>query len=372
MTFAQPVWLVVGGIFCLGLILLMRRVEEQRLAALARFASGGLLGRLTPDLSRGRRLMKNGLCLLAVLFLWIALARPQYGHNWEEVSRKGIDILFAIDTSKSMLAEDSKPNRLQQARFAVLDFVQQLEGDRVGLLPFAGSAFLLCPLTLDYEAFADSLAAVTTDTIPKGGTNLPEVIRAAMEVLSNDANHKILIILTDGENLAGDVLEAAAEAKTKGMTIHTVGVGTSGGELIPMSGAGEQGFVKDEQGKLVTSRLDEKTLADIAAASGGLYAPLGATGEGLEKIYRQKLALVPKVELAEQRQKIPIERFIWPLAAAFILLLGDFLLAERKTTSLSLPRFFSLKKWSGKNASLLFLVVLACFSSCPAGAATSG
>ncbi len=371
MTFAQPVWLIVGVFFTLGLIFLLRRVEEQRRAALGRFAATGLLGRLIPDLSRGRRLFKLGLCLLAVLLLWTALARPQYGHSWEEVSRKGIDILFAVDTSKSMLAEDSKPNRLQQARFAILDFVGRLNGDRIGLLPFSGSAFLLCPLTLDYEAFADSLTAVNTDTIPKGGTDLAGVIRAALEVLSNDANHKILIIVTDGEDLSGDALLAATEAKAKGMTIHCVGVGTSEGELIPLAGAGGKGFVKDEQGQLVTSRLDQKTLAGIATAGGGLYAGIGTSGEGLDTIYRQKLALIPKVEQTEQRQKIPIERFVWPLIAALILLLGDFLLSERKMAPLTMPRFFSRPKKPGQNAALLLCCLLAGVAS-RSEAATSG
>jgi Ca-activated chloride channel family protein len=235
-----------------------------------------------------------------------------------------------------MLAEDIKPNRLKRAHLAVLDFVQQLDGDRVGLMPFAGSAYLMCPLTLDYEAFEDSLSAVTTDIIPRGGTNIAAVIDTAVETLNNAANHKILIILTDGENLQGDAVKAAEEAVKQGLTIYTVGVGTSQGELIPVAEKSGKGFVKDQQGNFVTSRLDEKTLTAIAEKSGGLYVPLGTAGEGLETIYQQKLSLVPKEELAERRHKVPLERFEWPLAAALFCLILELLIGERKKAR-SLP-----------------------------------
>ncbi len=272
-----------------------------------------------------------------------ALARPQYGFHWVDVKRKGIDLLFALDTSKSMLAEDIKPNRLKRAHLAILDFVEQLDGDRVGLMPFAGSAYLMCPLTLDYEAFKDSLAAVTTDIIPRGGTNIAAVINAAAETLNNAANHKILIILTDGENLQGDAVKAAEAAAKQGLTIYTVGVGTSQGELIPVAEANGKGFVKDREGKFVTSRLDEKSLKAIAEKTGGLYAPLGMAGEGLETIYQKKLTLVPKEELAERRQKVPLERFEWPLAAALVFFILELLIGERKK-SRALPLIDTMRR----------------------------
>ncbi len=331
MDFAQPYWLFAGLIACIGLILLFRLLQKKRQLALEQFAAHQLIGRLTRNVSVNRRRYKNILLLLAVFLCFVALARPQYGFRWVEVKRKGIDLLFALDTSKSMLAEDIKPNRLTRAHLAILDFVRQLDGDRVGLIPFAGSAYLMCPLTLDYEAFEDSLSAVNTDIIPRGGTNIAAVIDKAVETLNNAANHKILIILTDGENLQGDAIKAAEEASKQGLTIYTVGVGTSQGELIPIAGGDSgQGFVKDQQGNFVTSRLDEKTLAAIADKSGGLYVPLGTAGEGLETIYQQKLALVPKEELAERRHKVPLERFEWPLAAAFLFLILELLVGERK------------------------------------------
>lgn len=332
MDFAQPHWLFFGLLACIGLIILFGFMRTRRQAALEKFAAQQLLGRLTRNVSRSRRRYKSMLLLLAVFMCFAALARPQYGFQWVDIKRKGIDLLFALDTSKSMLAEDIKPNRLKRAHLAILDFVEQLEGDRVGLMPFAGSAYLMCPLTLDYSAFADSLAAVTTDIIPRGGTNIAAVIDTAALTLNNAANHKILIILTDGENLQGDAVKAAEEAAKQGLTIYTVGVGTSEGELIPLAGQSGQGFVKDEQGNFVTSRLDETTLSALAEKSKGLYVPLGPAGEGLETIYQQKLALIPKEELAERRQKVPLERFEWPLAAALLFLVLELMVGERKKT----------------------------------------
>ena len=328
MTFAQPLWLLTGLVGCILLGLLFRFLRKKRLLALEKFASGQLIGKLTKNVSKTRRRYKNALLLLAVFLLFAALARPQYGFEWVDVKRKGIDLLFALDTSKSMLAEDIKPNRLKRAHFAILDFVQRLDGDRVGLLPFAGSSFLMCPLTMDYEAFEQSLSAITTDIIPRGGTNIEGVIEAASTILTNGANHKILIILTDGENLEGDAIAAAEKYAQEGLTIYTVGVGTSSGELIPVPGG--KGFIKDSTGKYVTSKLDESTLSKIAELTGGMYAPLGGAGEGLDTIYQQKLSLIPKEELAERRHKIPIDRFEWPLAGALVLLVIELLLGERK------------------------------------------
>jgi len=363
MHFAQPHWLLVGLSACIGLVFLLRFLQKKRQVALEKFAAHQLISRLTRNVSGNRRRYKNVLLLLAVFMCFAALARPQYGFQWVDVKRKGIDLLFALDTSKSMLAEDIKPNRLTRAHLAILDFVEQLEGDRVGLMPFAGSAYLMCPLTLDYEAFADSLAAVTTDIIPRGGTNIAAVITTATETLTNAANHKILIILTDGENLQGDAVQAAEEAAKQGLTIYTVGVGTSQGELIPVSEKDGKGFVKDRQGNFVTSRLDEKTLTEIADKTAGLYVPLGTAGEGLETIYQQKLTLVPKEELAERRHKVPLERFEWPLAAGLFFLVLELMVGERKKVR-TLPSFKDIrnklrrgKKMTGL-AAIILLVAL--------------
>ena len=256
----------------------------------------------------------------------MALARPQYGHHWIDVKKKGIDILFALDTSSSMLAEDIRPNRLERSKLAILDFVTHLDGDRVGLIPFAGSSFLMCPLTVDYNAFEQSLQAVSTDIIPTSGTNLAEAISAAQATLKNDANHKLLIMITDGEDLGGNALQAARMAARDDMKIFTVGVGTSEGELIPTMANGQKEYVKDAKDTFVISRLNARMLRSIATATDGLYAPIGNQGQGLETIYQKKLALIPKKELDEKRRKVPIERFSWFIGLALVFFVIEYLI----------------------------------------------
>ena len=295
MQFAHPIWLIAGVAACTVLGWGFYHFQKRSQAALHRFAAGHLLGKLTESVSPGRRMAKRVLLLIAVASIFAALARPHVGFQWKEVKRKGIDILMAVDTSKSMLANDVKPNRLERSKLGILDFVSKLEGDRVGLIPFAGTAFLMCPLTLDYDAFRQSLNVLDTQIIPQGGTDIASAIHEAEAAFSNDANHKILVLVTDGEDLEGEALNAATEAAKKGMTIYTVGVGTPAGELIPLKKRGEGAlFVKDAKGQVVKSRLDEKMLQKIAQTTGGQYEPLGRQAEGLTAIYKQKLSLVPK------------------------------------------------------------------------------
>lgn len=349
LQFHQPLWLAAGLIICTLLIAGYFWLGKKRQKKLTNFASPKILAGLIQNVSPTRKKIKFTLVVLAVFCLFAALARPQYGFRWVDVKRKGIDILFAIDTSKSMLAQDIKPNRLERARYGILDFVEKLEGDRVGLMPFAGSAYLMSPLTLDYNGFESSLSAVNTKTIPKGGTNLAELISLADETLTNNANHKILIVLTDGENLAGDALETAQKAAENGMTIHTVGVGTAQGELIP-TGINNS-FIKGDDGKYVTSRLDEKMLERISSVTGGISVLLGSGGSGLERIYQEKLKLIPKEELKERRKKVAIERFQFPLGLALLLLCLEFLIRES-------PVGTRKKKTAGSTITLCLLCLL--------------
>ncbi len=359
-TFATPLWLLGGGISILLLIFLYKEMYRRREKELQRFAASHLLGKLCANISSQRRLLKKILLVSAIFCCFAALAKPQYGFKWIDVKRKGIDILFAVDTSKSMLAEDVSPNRLKRAKFAIMDFVGQLEGDRVGLMPFAGSAFLMCPMTIDYSAFESSLEAIDTTIIPRGGTDLAKAIIEAESILTNEANHKILVLITDGENLEGDVLKAAKAAADKGMTVYTVGVGTSDGELIPLNRNGKAGFVKDESGKFITSQLDESALTKIAEITGGLYVPLGVSGEGLQTIYLEKLSLIPKEELAEKRHKVALERFVWPLGAAIVLLMLEFMVGGRKSErSLRIPFIKTAGRRKKQKAAAALLLLLA-------------
>jgi Ca-activated chloride channel homolog len=331
-TFSHPGWLPAGFIACLALLWMWHRYDARQHAALARFVSAHLRVQLTQSVSIGRRRAQRGLLLAALALLFVALAGPLVGYRWELISRRGNEIIFAVDTSRSMSTPDVKPDRLTRAKFAIDDFTNNLDGDAVGLVAFAGSAFLVCPITLDYGAFHESLSAVDTNTIPRGGTNITSAIREAQAALRRrPGSDKILILVTDGEDLEGDGLVAAQEAaRQDGLKIYTIGVGTPQGDLIPLPANQGSGFVKDDAGAFVKSKLDEPALKAIAAATGGLYAPLGAEGQGFETIYRMGLAPMLKHDVASRRQKIYTERYQWPLAASLGLLLSSLLVGNRR------------------------------------------
>jgi len=334
-TFAQPPWLLAGFAACLGLIWMWRRYDARQRATLATFVAEHLRAQLTSSLSIGRRRAKRGLFLAALALLFVALSGPQAGYQWEQVTRRGNDIMFAVDTSRSMLTPDVKPNRLARAKLAIEDFTDRLDGAAVGLVAFAGTAFLQVPLTTDYDAFRDSVNALDTNIIPRGGTNIASAIREAQSALDQrTGSDKILILVTDGEDLVGNALVTAkAAAQQDGLKIYTVGVGTPNGDLIALPADQGSGYVKDLAGSLVKSRLDESGLKAIAAATGGSYAPIGAEGEGLEAIYQQALAPLVKHDLVSRQHRVYSQQYQWPLAAALIMLLASVLLGTRRRTS---------------------------------------
>src|SRR6266496_2614669 len=239
----------------------------------AQFIAARLLANLTVGLSTGRQKARMALLVVAVALLVVVLARPQIGFSWEEARSRGLDIVVAIDTSRSMLATDVLPNRLRRAQLAALDLKRLAKTDRLGLVAFAGSAFLQCPLTLDDEAFRQSVEALDVNIIPQGGTALAEAIYAAKGAFKEGSeNHKVLVLFTDGEDHDGHALEAAKAAAKDGLLIFTVGVGTSNGELLRMPDSqGRAEFIKDADGNAVKSRLDEDLLRDMAQATGGFY-----------------------------------------------------------------------------------------------------
>jgi Ca-activated chloride channel family protein len=331
MKFAEPLWLLAGLLTCAALAWAWRRYDVRQRSALASFASSHLREQLTASFSIARRNWKRGLFLAAVGCLFVALARPEAGFRWEEIKRRGIEVMFAVDTSRSMLTPDVKPDRLTRAKLAVDDFANHLDGDGTGLIAFAGEAFLQCPITLDSDAFHESLDALDTGIIPRGGTDIASAIREAQAALQNrPGKDKILVLLTDGEDLEGNALDAAKAAAKAGMKIYTVGVGTANGDLIPIPADQGGGFVKDADGQYVKSHLDEAGLKAIAEATGGFYAPLGSEGQGLETIYKEALAPLSKHDLASRRQKVYTERFQWPLAASLAFLLTSTLIGTRR------------------------------------------
>jgi Ca-activated chloride channel family protein len=304
---------------------------RRRHEALRRFAEARLLPALAPDLDERRQRWRALLSIAALTLLMLALAGPKWGFHWEEVRREGVDIVIALDTSRSMLAEDVKPNRLARSKLAIEDLVKRLQGDRIGLVAFAGSAFVQCPLTLDYEAFAESLHAISVGIIPKGGTALTEAIKAGLEAFEGrQGKHEALILITDGEDHEGHVDDAAKEAADRGVKIYTVGIGTTEGDLIPVTVDGQQDFLKDRRGQVVKSRLDEETLQKIATTTGGAYVHATSGDFGLDTVYNDFIGKMEKRELKSTMERRYEERFQIPLLLALVLIALEPLIGDRR------------------------------------------
>ena len=329
MTFQSPIWLYIGIFALAALVGLGLYSRGQKRKMLAKFASPRLTAELTRTVSRPKTAVKNALVFFAVAAVFAALARPQWGYRWEEAKSRGIDIIFAIDTSKSMLAEDVKPDRLERAKLSVLDLIDVLKGDRIGIVAFSGQAFLQCPLTLDYDAFRMSLEALDTDIIRRGGTNISAAINEAEAAFASTSNKKIVILISDGEELEDSAVKAAEKAAKSGTIIYTLGVGGAKGEYIPVRDAtGAVSLLRDESGQLVQSRLNEEILTKIAKAAGGFYAPL--TANGMDAIYNDGLKKIPSEELSSKMKQSAIERFQIPLGIAVLLLAVSSLVGTRK------------------------------------------
>jgi len=324
-SFAHPGWLWVVPALVAALITIWSLHDRRQRRTLERFLAPHLAAELTRSVSRSRRWAQRALFALSLVSLCGALAEPRAGFRLETFKERGTAILFAVDTSRSMLTPDLRPDRLTRAKLAIEDLLNgALEGDAVGLIAFAGGAFLQCPITLDQGAFAESVAALDTHVIPRGGTDIGSAIREAREAFrSRQDVDKVLVLLTDGEDLAGEALEAARGAAREGLRIDTVGVGTPGGDLIPLPAESGGGFLKDREGHLVKSRLDEATLAALAAATGGRYVLLGADNRGLEALYREALAPRAKHDMESRTERVYLERFQWPLAAALLALIAS-------------------------------------------------
>lgn len=319
-------WLIIG------LILFLIWAFKKRQRALEIFAEKQLLKELIYSLDVKKRHLKAYLIVLALVMGIFSLMRPQWGFHWTEVKRMGLDILIAVDTSKSMLATDVQPNRLERSKLAVKDLIRKLKGDRIGLIAFSGTAFLQCPLTVDYNGFLLSLEDLTADTIPRPGTSISTAIKEAIKSYKGGQNkYKILVIITDGEDHEGDPIRAAEEAKKEGIVIFCIGIGTKEGEIIPIiDETGNKIFLKDKEGNVVKSKLDEATLQKIALTTGGSYVHATLTEFGLDLLYEEKLSKMEKRELEGKMVKNYEERFQIPLGIALVLLLLEMAIGERR------------------------------------------
>jgi Ca-activated chloride channel homolog len=308
------------------MIILFLFFQNWRSKNLARFANSSLLQQLTPDISFNKHLLKFILLALAFEFIVIGFANPQVGTKQEKVKRQGIDVIVALDVSNSMLSEDVKPNRLLRAKNFISNFIDELHNDRLGIIVFAGRAYMQMPLTVDYSAGRMYLKTINTHLIPTQGTNVGEAINMARQnFVEGENKSKALIIITDGEDNEGGVDDAIAEAVQEGVKIFTIGVGTDNGGPIPVG----SDFKRDESGNIVLSKMNQPMLRDIASKGKGRYFQLGSGKDEINAIFKE-LGRIGTKDFEELIFTDFNDQFQWCLAIAAVLLLIEWFLSERK------------------------------------------
>ncbi len=339
MRFAHPafLWFALAVMPLLALFLGWSWHRRMRLIRL--FVQERLLADLTVGFDQTRELQRVFMTGGAAVLLLISLARPQWGVVWEEAVQQGRDILVAVDTSRSMLAVDEPPNsRLTKARLATLDLAQFAKSDRLGLIAFAGSAFLQCPLTLDEFAFAQNVAGLDTEIIPQGGTAIAEAIDTAIKAFEKSGeNHRVLVMITDGEDHEGDIEAAIRRAQKAKLRVFTVGVGTPQGEVIRVpDDQGQLAFLKDESGNVVRSRLNEPLLKKVAEGTGGFYLRL-AGARPMEVLFKKGIDTLPKGDSASKLTRSYREQYYWFVLLAAVLLALEMFWMKSRAPQLARP-----------------------------------
>lgn len=323
-------------LYALGLIpvfiIIYWLMSRWRKKVLTAYGDLSVIQQLFPDVSKTKRIWKFILYTLAFGLIIIGIVNPQIGTKLEEVKRKGADLMICLDVSNSMKAEDLQPNRLEKAKQAISKLVDKLEGDRIGIIVFAGDAYVQLPITTDYSAAKLFMESINTDMIPTQGTAIGSAIDLAMESFGKDeGKNKAIIIITDGENHEDDAIRAAESAAEKGITIHTIGMGSADGSPIPLyRGNVREGFRKDKEGNTVVTKLNEQVLQEIAMAGNGIYVRASNSDAGLNNV----LDAVDKLEKKQFESKMYSDyedRFQWFIAGALLLLLIETFLTERKS-----------------------------------------
>ncbi|MEW6380521.1 MAG: VWA domain-containing protein [bacterium] len=341
MRFADPQWFYLF-VLIPALVLFCLWADGRRQKAVQRFGNPLLLHKLSSSSSGLKRpARKIVLVLLALSLLILALARPQWGVRMQTIHRKGIDVLIALDTSKSMLAEDIKPNRLERAKHEIARLIDKLPQDRIGLICFAGTSMVHCPLTLDHAAAKILLRIIDTETVPIRGTAIGEAIQQARKAfIQEEKKYKVLILLTDGEDHSSQPLEAAKEAAQDGIRIYTIGLGSEAGEPIPIrdQNGAHLGYQKDRHGQIIMSRLDQTTLEKIAHLTGGEYYHAATAELELDRVY-QDIDNMEKKNLQSKKYIQYEDRFVYFLFPALLLLLLEFFLGDHRKVK---------KTWEGR------------------------
>ena len=328
MKFASPyllnlLWglIPVFGIMVYGIL--------KRKKILLGFAGLNMISSIVPGFDPKRRWIKTILVIMAFAFAIVALSAPQWGYRWEKTTQKGVDIMIALDCSKSMLAQDIKPNRLERAKREIIDLLRMMKSDRAGLVAFSGRAILQCPLTLDHEAFNIFLKVLEPGFLPVGGTNLDHAIKECYNGFEKESDtQKAILLITDGENTSGGVEDIAREMAKQGIKIFSIGVGDIQGAPIPDE---KGGFKKDVSGNIILSKVDTKILEKLAAMTGGTYVRSVAGDMDLDLIYKDKiLGTMERKTLISGKQKIWENRYQWFLFPCIVLLLIELILSSKK------------------------------------------
>ena len=309
------------------LYIVLMTVRKKQLKKLGEYP---LLLSMMPDVSNAKQIVKFIFYSISLAFLILGLANLQTGSKMQEVKREGADIMICLDVSNSMLAEDLKPNRLERAKQAIEKMIDKLEGDRLGIIVFAGEAYTQLPITTDYNSAKLFLNAITPNMIPTQGTAIGIAIDKAMQSFGSDlGKNKAIVIITDGENHEDDAIKKAEEAAGKDVTIHTIGIGSDAGVPIPMYHNGvPAGYRKDREGNTVVTKLNEKLLQEIAGAAGGVYVKASNADVGLGAVL-DKIGELDKKQIESKRYTDYEDQFQWFIGASLVFLLIEFLLSER-------------------------------------------
>ena len=301
-----------------------------RKKALSRFGNKMVIQQLMPEYSNAKLVLKFILLLLSYTFLVIAIAGPQTGSKLEEVKRKGIDLMIALDVSNSMLAEDIKPDRLERAKQSISRLIDKLEGDRIGIVVFAGKAFMQLPITTDYGAAKMFLSTISTNIIATQGTVIADAIEMAASTFGESKRNKAIVIITDGEDHQGNVLEQTEAAVKKGIKIYTIGMGSPDGAPIPIyNGKIQTGYKKDREGTTIISRLDETLLQRMASVGNGIYVRANNSETGLQKIF-EEINKIEKSEIESKQFSDYENRFQYFLALSLMFLIIELFVFDKK------------------------------------------
>lgn len=340
--FANPDFLYL--LLLLPVVILLYIINEiRKKRALGRLGDINLVGRLVPELSKIRPVVKFILQLIAFSAGIIMLSRPQFGSKIEDVKKQGVEVIIALDVSNSMLAEDIQPDRLTRAKQAISRLVDNLDKDKIGLIVFAGDAYTQIPITTDYVSAKMFLSTINPDMVPKQGTAIGAAISLGIRSFSpGEGKSKAMIIITDGENHEDDPVTNAEEASKAGIIIHTIGIGSTEGVPIPVITNGKTDYLKDVDGNTVITKLDEDILKKIAITTNGKYVRASNSNIGLDEIFSE-IRKMKKQELESTMYTEYNDQFQIFAAIALFLLMVDFILMERKNKRLANIRLFKFK-----------------------------